>query len=114
MVSTNVPFCSLASLLPQHHISSVDVKAHKREPRPMGDTDNTTVSSSMLGQPPSNLGDDESGSHEDEDNLGADLRVIWLKAGCGDFDLILQDGIDESKALLFGSKGIPTIALSSS
>jgi len=50
---------------------------------------------------------DEPESHVDGDDLEADLRVIWSKAGCSEFEIILQDGIDESKALLFEGKGVP-------
>ena len=61
----------------------------------------------MLGQPPSKLGDDGPESGVDEDDLEADLRVIWSRAGCSEFEIILQDGIDESKALLFEGEGVP-------
>jgi len=62
----------------------------------------------MLGQPPSNLDvdDNERGSHAGVDDLATDLRSIWSKAGCDEFEIILQDGIDESKALLFGGERI--------
>ena len=61
----------------------------------------------MLGNPPSKSGDDESKSYADEDDLGADLRTIWSKAGCDEFEIILRDGIDQSKALLFEGEGVP-------
>lgn len=63
----------------------------------------------MLGQPPSNFGagDNERESYTDEDDLTTDLRVIWSKAGCDEFEIILQNGIDESKALLFEGEGVP-------
>jgi len=107
-----VTFCSLASLLPQHHISFVDPRAHKEEPRPLEYADDTTIASSMLGQPPSKFdGDDnERESHAGEDDLATDLRAIWSKAGCDGFEIILQDGIDESKTLLFGGEGVPDSA----
>lgn len=63
----------------------------------------------MLGNPPSKSGDDESKSYADEDDLGADLRTIWSKAGCDEFEIILRDGIDQSKALLFEGEGVPEI-----
>lgn len=105
---TYVTFCSLASLLPQHHISFVDLRAHKEEPL-LEYADETTITSSMLGQPPSKFdGDDnERESHADEDDLTTDLRAIWSKAGCDEFEIILRDGIDESKALLFEGEGVP-------
>jgi hypothetical protein len=63
----------------------------------------------MLGQPPSSFDVDnnERDSHADVDDLATDLRSIWSKAGCDEFEIILQDGIDESKALLFVGKGVP-------
>ena len=63
----------------------------------------------MLGQPPSNfdVDDNEREPHADVDDLAKGLRSIWSKAGCDEFEIILQDGIDESKALLFSGKGIP-------
>ena len=82
-------------------------RAHKEEPRPLECADNATIASSMLGQPPSKFDDDEPESHVGEDDLETDLRVIWSKAGCGEFEIILQDGIDESKALLFEGEGVP-------
>ena len=60
----------------------------------------------MLGQPPSKFDDGEPEPQADEDDLEADLRVIWSKAGCSEFDIILQDGIDESKGLLFEGEGV--------
>ena len=62
----------------------------------------------MLGQPPSNFdaGDNEQESHADDDDLATDLRLIWSKARCDQFEIILQDGIDESKALLFEGEGV--------
>lgn len=62
----------------------------------------------MLGQPPSKFDiDNEGRSHTNEDDLEADLRVIWSKAECGEFEIILQDGIDKSKALLFEGERTP-------
>jgi len=102
MLTNYVTFCSLASLLPQHHISPVNPRVDKEEPRSLGCAEDTAMTSSMLGQPPSKFDVDEY-----EDNLEADLRTIWSKAGCGEFEIILQDGIDESKALLFEGEGVP-------
>jgi hypothetical protein len=80
----------------------VDLGTHQEEKRSLEHVDDTTIASSMLGQPPSKLdADGELEPDADEDDLEADLRAIWSKAGCGEFDIILQDGIDESKALLF-------------
>ena len=69
--------------------------------------DDMTITSSMLGQPPSNLGagNNEIRSHTGDVDLATDLRLIWSKAGCDEFEIILQDGIDESKALLFEGEG---------
>ena len=61
----------------------------------------------MLGQPPTKFDDDGPESHADVDDLEADLRAIWSKAGCGEFGIILQDGIDESKTLLFEGENVP-------
>ena len=63
----------------------------------------------MLGQPPTNFdaGDNEHESHKDEDGSTTDLKLIWSKVGCDTFEIILQDGIDESKTLLFGGEGGP-------
>ncbi|KAF9787078.1 hypothetical protein BJ322DRAFT_1210039 [Thelephora terrestris] len=97
---------SLASLLPRHQISLVDVGAHQEEYRPPECTDDITIASSMLGQPPSKFdADDERETYTDD--LRSDLRVIWSKAGCDEFAIILQDGIDESKALLFEVPELP-------
>jgi hypothetical protein len=87
----------------------VDLTAPKEALRPLEYTDDTTIASSMLGQPPSKFdaGNSELESYADEDDLATDLRAIWSKAGCDEFEIILQDGIDESKALLFESEGIP-------
>ncbi|KAF9651946.1 hypothetical protein BDM02DRAFT_459593 [Thelephora ganbajun] len=100
---------SLASLLPQHHISFVDLGTNKEEPRPLEYADDATIASSMLGQPPSRFDadDDKGESRADEDDLEAELRAIWSKAGCDVFEIILQDGIDESKALLFEVPALP-------
>lgn len=61
----------------------------------------------MLGQPPSNFGagSNEPGYHADDTDLTTDLRLIWSEVGCDEFEIILQDGIDESKALLFEGEG---------
>ena len=100
--------CSLSSLLPQHNISIVDLGARQEEHRLLDCSDSITISSSMFGQPPSNFdGDNEGGSHVNDDDLEKDLRVMWSKAGCDEFEIILQDGIDESKALLFEGEGTP-------
>lgn len=94
---------SLSSLLPQHHISLVDLRLREEEPLPSECAGDMTITSSMLGQPPSNFdaSSNELGSHADDADLATDLRFIWSKAGCNEFEIILQDGIDESKALLF-------------
>jgi len=62
----------------------------------------------MLGQPPSNFDadDNERECHADDDDLVTDLRLIWSKAGCDQFEIILQDGINESKTLLFEGEGV--------
>ena len=85
----------------------MDLGPHKEEPQPRGYADDTTITSSMLGNPPSKFGDGEPESRADEDDLGVDLRTIWSKAGCDEFEIILQDGIDESNALLFEGEGVP-------
>lgn len=98
--------CSLSSLLPQHHISLVDLGTRQEEHGLLGCTDD--IASSILGQPPSKFdADNEVEPRIDEDNLETDLRAIWSKAGCDEFELILQDGIDESKALLFEGEKSP-------
>lgn len=86
----------------------VDLGSRKEEPRPPECVDDATIASSMLGQPPSNSDADskERGSYADEDSLATDLGLIWSKAGCDEFGIILQDGIDESKALLFEGEGV--------
>jgi len=114
--SIYVALCSLASLLPQHRISLVDLKPHEEEPRPSEYLDDITIATSMLGQPPSKFDarDNEGESLPDEDNLTTDLKAIWSKAGCDEFEIILQDGIDESEALLFEGEGAPGNASSSS
>jgi len=61
----------------------------------------------MLGQPPSKFDDKEPESRAGEDDLEADLRAVWSKAECNEFEIILQDGIDNSKALLFEGEGVP-------
>ena len=90
----------------------MDLVIPKEVLRPLEYADDTTITSSMLGQPPSKVdaGNNELESHVDEDELATDLRAIWSKAGCDEFEIILQDGIDESKALLFESEGIPEYA----
>lgn len=92
----------------------MDLGTHKEELRPLGYADDTTVTSSMLGNPPSGSGGDEPRSHPGEDDFEADLRAIWSKAGCGQFEIILQDGIDQSKALLFEGERIPKMCHSRS
>lgn len=104
---------SLASLLPQHQISLVDLRTHQEEPRPLENTDDITIASSMLGQPPSKFdADDERNPYTDD--LESDLRAIWSKAGCDEFGIILRDGIDESKVLLFEGEGVSYNQLPSS
>jgi hypothetical protein len=62
----------------------------------------------MLGQPPSKFDAvNEGESRAYDDDLEADLRAMWSKAGCDEFEIILQDGIDESKALLFEGERTP-------
>ena len=104
----------LSSLLPQHHISLVDLRFREEEPLPLECAGHMTITSSMLGQPPSNFdaNSNELESHADVD-LATDLRLIWSRAGCNEFEIILQDGIDESKALLFEGKGVLGNALPS-
>jgi hypothetical protein len=105
---TQVTSCSLSSLLPQHHISLVGLGTRQEECRPPVCTDDITNASSIVGQPPSNFDDiDEGDSRVNEDDPEGDLRAIWSKAGCDEFGIILQDGIDESKALLFEGEGTP-------
>ena len=104
---------SLASLLPQHQISLVDLRTHQEEPRPLENTDDITIASSMLGQPPSKFdADDERNPYTDD--LESYLRAIWSKAGCDEFGIILRDGIDESKVLLFEGEGVSYNQLPSS
>lgn len=101
---------SLSSLLPQHHISLLDLGARQEERGLLGCRDHRTIASSVLGQPPSEFDvGNEGESHVTKDNLEAELRPIWSKAGCDEFEIILQDGIDESKALLFEGKRITNI-----
>ena len=103
-----VTSCSLSSLLPQHNISLVDLGTRQEKRGLFGCIDDITIASSMLGQPPSKFDTDEEGnSHLSEHDLEVDLRTIWSKAGCGEFEIILQDGIDESKALLFEGERTP-------
>ena len=103
-----VTSCSLSSLLPQHHISLVDLAVPQEERRPLGCADDITIASSMLGQPPSKFdASNEGESRVNEEDLEADLSAIWSKAGCDEFEIILQDGIDESKALLFPGESVP-------
>lgn len=80
---------------------------NQAEHRPLECIDDTTITSSMFGQPPSKF--DTEGQQEssvDEDDLKYDLRAIWSKVGCDEFEIILCDGIDESKALLLEGKGV--------
>lgn len=86
----------------------MDLRTLQEENGLLGCTDDITIASSMLGQPPSKLGADNEGeSHVGGDELEVDLRALRSKAGCDEFEIILQDGIDESKALLFEGGKIP-------
>lgn len=82
----------------------MDLGSHQEEHQLLGCADDKTIASSMLGQPPSKFSADDE-RDPDKDDLETDLRAIWSKAGCDEFGIILEDGIDESKALLLEGEG---------